>query len=192
MSSGIEPGIFADLLMVAITFIATVANILLWFTTRATLKVLIEQVRHQFATSYSVAQGDVISAHRELFFGILNNPPLLESFTRANGLDTKAWEIEKISEFLINQVLIGYVNFKNAIISEIYFEGFKQDARSLFRYRTVCQHWARVSDVHSDDFRQFVENELLLHESVAKEKVAAPSTEEPLSSNQELLIVSHG
>ena len=140
MSSGIEPGMFADLLMVAITFIATVANILLWFTTRATLKVLAEQVRHQFAHSYSVAQGDVISAHRELFFGILNNPPLLESFTRANGLDTKAWEIEKISEFLINQVLIGYVNFKNAIISEIYFEGFKQDARSLFRYQTVRQH----------------------------------------------------
>lgn len=193
MGSGIvEPGDFADLLMVAITFIATVANILLWFTTRATLKVLVEQVRHQFATSYSVAQGDVISAHRELFFGILNNPTLLESFTQANGLDTKAWEIEKISEFLINQVLIGYVNFKNAIISEIYFEGFKQDARSLFRYRTVCQHWARVSDVHSDDFRQFVETELLLHESVAKEKVAPPSTEEPLSSNQELLIVSHG
>ena len=191
MGSGIvEPGDFADLLMVAITFIATVANILLWFTTRATLKVLVEQVRHQFVTSYSVAQGDVISAHRELFFGILNNPPLLESFTQANGLDTKAWEIEKISEFLINQVLIGYVNFKTAIISEIYFEGFKQDARSLFRYRTVCQHWARVSDIHSDDFRQFVETELLLHESVASEvKADPPSTEDPPNTNRELSIV---
>ncbi|PSN10541.1 hypothetical protein C7293_27680 [filamentous cyanobacterium CCT1] len=190
MSSSIEVGVFADLLMVAITFIATVANILLWFTTRATLKVLVEQVRHQFASSYSVAQGDVISAHRELFFGILNNPLLLKSFTQANGLDTKAWEIEKISEFLINQVLVGYVNFKNAIISEIYFEGFKQDARSLFRYQTVCQHWARVRDVHSKDFRQFVEDELLLHESDTSEAKADPSsTEDPLVTNRELSIV---
>lgn len=168
MSSGIEPGIYADLLMVAITFIATVANILLWFTTRATLKILVEQVRHQFANSYSVAQGDIVSAHRELFFGILNNQPLLESFTRANNLDTKAWEIEKISEFLINQVLIGYINFKNRIISDIHFEGFKRDARSLFRYQTVCQHWTRVSDLHSDDFRHFVEAELLPSERTAR------------------------
>ncbi|MBD1877110.1 hypothetical protein H6F75_26865 [Nodosilinea sp. FACHB-131] len=190
MSSSIEPGVFADLLMVAITFIATVANILLWFTTRTTLKVLVEQVRHQFQNSYSVAQGDVISAHRELFFGILNNASLLESFTKANGLDTKVWEIEKISEFLINQVLIGYVNFKNAIISEIYFEGFKQDARSLFRYQTVRQHWARVRDVHSDDFRHFVEAELLPPKSTAQEKVAPPYSGEPLNK-QGVSIVSH-
>jgi hypothetical protein len=52
MSMGIEPGILADLLMVAITFIATVANILLWFTTRATLKILVEQMQHQSANSY--------------------------------------------------------------------------------------------------------------------------------------------
>lgn len=172
MSIGIEPGILADLLMVAITFIATVANVLLWFTTRATLKVLAEQARHQFADSYSAAQGDVVSAHRELFFGILNNPPLLESFTKANSLDTKAWEIEKISEFLINQVLIGYVNFKNRIISDIHFEGFKRDARSLFGYQTVCQHWARVSNVHSEDFRHFVETELLPQVRKAPKKVA--------------------
>lgn len=190
MSSGIEPGILADLLMVAITFIATVANILLWFTTRATLKILVEQVQHQAANSYSVAQGDIVSAHRELFFGILNNPPLLESFTRANSLDRKTWEIEKISEFLINQVLIGYINFKNRIISDTHFEGFKRDARSLFRYRTVCQHWARVSDVHSEDFRQFVEAELLPPASTAQEKVAPQSNGEP-PDNQGFSNINH-
>lgn len=182
MSMGIEPGILADLLMVAITFIATVANILLWVTTQATLRILVEQMQHQSANSYSAAQGYIVSAHRELFLGILTNPPLLESFTRANSLDPKAWEIEKISEFLINQVLIGYVNFKNRIISDIHFEGFKRDARSLFRYQTVCQHWARVSDVHSDDFRQFVEAELLPPASTADEKVAPHNDEEPLDS----------
>lgn len=190
MSSGIDPEVFADLVMVAITFIATVANILLWFTTRATLKTLVEQVRHQVASSYSVAQGDVVSAHRELFFGILNNPPLLKSFTTANNLDTKAWEIEKISEFLINQVLIGYVNFKNRIISNIHFEGFKQDARSLFQYQTVCQHWVRVRDVHSEDFRHFVEAELLPPANTTPKKVAPQTDEEP-PDNQSISSVSH-
>ena len=95
MGSGTEPAILADLLMVAITLIATVANILLWFTTRQTLNILVEQVRHQIANSYSTAQTEVVSAHRELFFGVLNNPSLLSSFTEANNLYPKAWEVEK-------------------------------------------------------------------------------------------------
>lgn len=165
MWDGIEPGNLADLLMVAITFIATVANILLWFTTRQTLNILVEQVRHQIANSYSIAQTEVVSAHRELFFGVLNNPSLLSSFAEANNLNPKAWEVEKISEFLINQVLIGYVNFKNGIIGMTHFDGFKRDARVLFGYPSVRHHWQRVRDVHPDAFCQFVEAELLSSEA---------------------------
>ena len=149
------------LLMVLFTFIATVANILLWNTTRQTVQLLLEQVRHQIASGYSQAHYHIIDAHRELFLGILNNPSLLESFTSANGLDPKTWELQKIAEFLINQVLIGYLNFINGIISLSHFEGFKRDARDVFAYESVRKHWQRVRVVHSDDFRRFVEMELL-------------------------------
>ena len=161
MWEGIEPGTLADLLMVAITLIATVANILLWITTRQTLSLLADQVRHQVASGYSAAQTDVVGAHRELFLGILNNPGLLSSFAEANKLDARVWEVEKISEFLINQVLIGFVNFSNGIISIVHFEGFRRDAQVLFRYPSVRQQWRQVQDVHSDEFCRFVEEELL-------------------------------
>jgi hypothetical protein len=107
MNWGITIADFTALLMVAFTFVTTVANILLWVSTRRTVTILLEQVRHQIASGYSQAQHSVVDAHRDLFFGILNSPTLLEAFTKANGLDPKAWELQKVSEFLINQVLIG-------------------------------------------------------------------------------------
>ncbi|MBE9117274.1 hypothetical protein IQ249_15340 [Lusitaniella coriacea LEGE 07157] len=161
MQSSLNFDDLVALLMVLFTLITTVANILLWNTTRQTVQLLLEQVRHQIATGYSQAQSRIIDAHRELFLAILNNPSLLESFTSANDLDPKTWEIEKIAEFLINQVLIGYLNFTNGIISLNHFDGFKRDARDVFAYESVRQHWHRVRVVHSDSFRRFVEMELL-------------------------------
>ena len=57
------------LLMVLFTFIATAANILLWMTTRQTVTILLKQVQHQIANSYSQAQSQIIDGHRELFLG---------------------------------------------------------------------------------------------------------------------------
>jgi len=149
------------LLIVLFTFITTAANILLWLTTRQTVTILMEQVQHQIANSYSQAQSNIIDGHRELFLGILNNPSLLENFAKANNLDPNTWQLEKIAEFLINQVLIGYLNFSTGIISQSHFEGFKRDARNVFAYESVRKHWQRVKVVHAPNFRRFVETELL-------------------------------
>lgn len=148
-------------LMMGLTFITTGANILLWISTRQTVQLLLEQVRHQAASGYSEAQHTIVDAHRNLFFGILNNQPLLERFTKANGLDSKTWELQKVSSFLINQVLLGYLNFRNGIISPTHFEGFKRDAQDVFAYETVRSHWQKVRLAHSEEFRRFVETELL-------------------------------
>lgn len=166
----VNVGNLAELLMVALTCVATVTNIFLWLTTRQTVQILVEQVKHQVASSYSLAQYSIVDAHRQLFLGILNNPSLLASFTKANNLDPKDWELQKIAEFLINQVLIGYLNFVNGIISSAHFEGFKRDAKDVFAYQSVQNHWKHVRTVHSDDFCQFVETELLPQEIVASRK----------------------
>lgn len=149
------------LLMIGLTFVTTVANILLWISTRQTVKLLISQMRHQVASGYSEAQHTIVDAHRELFLGILNNQKLLESFTNANGLDCERWELEKISTFLVNQVLLGYLHLRNGIISASHFEGFKRDAQDVFAYETVRSHWQKVRLAHSEEFRRFVDTELL-------------------------------
>ncbi|HHP7246043.1 MAG TPA: hypothetical protein ACFE0H_15285 [Elainellaceae cyanobacterium] len=149
------------LLMMGLTLITTVANILLWISTRQTVRLLLEQVRHQVASGYSEAQHTIVNAHRDLFFGILNNQPLLERFAQANGLDPTDWELQKVSSFLVNQVLIGYLNFRNGIISPSHFESFKRDAQGVFAYKTVRSHWQKVRLAHSEEFQRFVETELL-------------------------------
>ena len=153
------------IVMVLFTFVTTVANILLWVSTRRTVTILLEQVRYQIASGYSQAKYHLVDSHRDLFFGILNSPSLREAFTEANGLDLKVWELQKVSEFLVNQVLVGYLNFKNGIISGIHLEGFKRDARNVFSYPSVRSHWEKMRVVHAEDFRQFVETELLFAES---------------------------
>jgi hypothetical protein len=152
------------LLMMGMTFITTVANILLWISTRQTVQLLLGQVRHQIASSYSETQHAIIDAHRDLFFGILNNPSLLEKFTQANGLTPIDWELQRVSSFLVNQVLLGYLNFRNGIISPSHFEGFKRDAKDVFAYETVRSHWAHVQMFHPEDFRDFVNTKLLWRE----------------------------
>ena len=149
------------LLMMLLTFITTVANILLWISTRQTVTLLVQQTRHQVASGHSEAKHYIVDAHRDIFFRLLNNPALLRSFTQANNLEPKAWELQKVSSFLINQVMVGYLNFQNGIISQSHFDGFKRDARGVFEYATVRSHWEKVRLAHSEDFRRFVDTELL-------------------------------
>ena len=156
---------FTALLMVIFTFVTTVANLLLWVSTRRTVTLLLGQVRHQIASSYSEVQHYAVDAHRDIFFGLLNNPTLLESFTQANGLDAKAWELQKVSSFLVNQVMVGHLNFQNGIVSHSHFEGFKRDAQDVFRYKTGREHCENVRVAHSKEFRHFVETELLWRET---------------------------
>lgn len=158
---GLSVADLTALLMMCMTFVTTVANILLWISTRQTVKLLLGQVQHQVATGYSEAQHMIVDAHRELFFGILNNPPLLKKFAEANNLDPTEWELQKLSTFLVNQVMIGFLNFRNGIISPSHFEGFKRDAQDVFAYQTVRSHWQKVRLAHSKEFRRFVDTELL-------------------------------
>jgi len=148
------------LLMMGLTFVTTIANILLWISTRQTVLLLLGQVQHQVVSGYSEAQRNIVDAHRDLFFQILNNPPLLDRFAKANGLDATEWELRRVSSFLINQVMIGFLNFRNGIISTSHFEGFVKDAQEVFAYETVRLHWKDVRMTHSEEFRRFVDTEL--------------------------------
>ena len=155
------------LLMMGLTFVTTVANILLWISTRHTVRLLVEQIRHQVASGYSEAQHSIVDAHRELFLGILSNQKLLDRFATANDIDPMTWELQKVSSFLVNQVFIGYLNFRNGIISPSHFEGFKRDAQDVFLYKTVRSHWEKARMAHSEEFRLFVETELLWRDEAA-------------------------
>ena len=152
------------ILMVTFTFLATIINILLWLTTRRTVVALAVQVKHQIASGHVLALQNMFDAHRELFLNLINHPDLLERFTMVNSLDAENWQLEKISAFMINQIFMGFLNIEEDIINESYLAGFKRDARDVFSYSSVREHWKYVRVFHPQTFREFVESELLYPE----------------------------
>ena len=142
------------LLMMVFTCVITIANILLWLSTRRTIAL-------QVKSNYSLNHQTLVSGHRDLFLGLLHQPDILEKFAIANKIDVESWELKIVSAFFINQVLIHYLNLTNGTIEQSYLEGLKQDAREVFSFPTVLSHWQQSRVWYAPDFQRFVEDELL-------------------------------
>ena len=151
----------STLLIAGFTCVATISGILMWLTTRRTMQVLLKQVNHQVASGYSVAQQRAIDAHRELFLAIVHNPSLCDAFVQTNDLDKETWFHKQMATFLVNNVMVYHANLVNGTISDRYFEGFKRDSKEVFAFPVVRRHWEHVRAVHPNEFREFVERELL-------------------------------
>lgn len=142
------------LLMVVFTCVITIANILLWLSTRRTISL-------QVKSNYSLNHQTLVSGHRDLFLGLLHQPDILEKFAIANSIDVDSWELKIVSAFFINQIFVHYLNLTNGTIEQSYLEGLKQDAREVFSFPTVQSHWKNSRVWYAPDFQRFVEEELL-------------------------------
>ncbi|NEZ67711.1 hypothetical protein D0962_33965 [Leptolyngbyaceae cyanobacterium CCMR0082] len=142
------------LLMVVFTCVITIANILLWLSTRRTIAL-------QVKSNYSLNHQSLVTGHRDLFLGLLHQPDILEKFAIANSIDVDSWELKIVSAFFINQIFVHYLNLTNGTIEQSYLEGLKQDAREVFSFPTVQSHWKNSRVWYAPDFQRFVEEELL-------------------------------
>lgn len=144
----------STLLMVVFTCVITIANILLWLSTRRTISL-------QVKSNYSLNHHSLVTGHRDLFLGLLHQPDILEKFAIANSIDVDSWELKIVSAFFINQVFVHYLNLTNGTIEQSYLEGLKQDAREVFSFPTVQGHWQNSRVWYAPDFQRFVDEELL-------------------------------
>ena len=142
------------LLMVLFTCVITIANLLLWLTTRRTIQL-------QVTSNYSLNHQSIVNGHRDLFLGLLQQPKILQKFAVANHLNPERWEMQIISAFFVNHVFIHYLNFNNGTLDKAYLEGFKRDAQELFALPTVQTHWQGARLAYSVAFQKFVEEELI-------------------------------
>lgn len=140
------------------TLVATITNIFLWYTTHKTL-------RHQRISEHVQGFYDRNKEYRELFLGMLSDQRLLDSFAEANEFtedDIKAWIVDRLSSFIINNVAYNYLILKNdSMTKSSQWEGFKRDARKSFSYESVRERWEAVGELHEKKFRMFVDQELL-------------------------------
>jgi len=155
-------------LMLLFTCVSTGISILLWQLTRRTIAL-------QTDNNYSINHQAIVDGHRELFLGILHRPQLLRKFADANAIDVDDWEISIVSAFFINHIFSHYLNFSNETVDESYLQGFIEDAKKVFSFPTVRNHWQLSRVGYSTQFQKFVEEKLLQPTAVATPAAAPPA-----------------
>ena len=154
MMEDLNIGDISALLTVVFTCVITVANILMWLSTRRAIQL-------QTASNYSLNYQSLIQGHRDLFFGLWHQPELFAKFTQGNDLDKEQWELEILSTFFINQVLTHYVNFENGTLDKPYLDSFKKDAREVLTLPLINKRWQQVKQTYPPGFQHFVDRGLL-------------------------------
>lgn len=140
----------STILMLLFTCVMTVANILLWISTRRTIEL-------QVKSNYSLNHQALVNSHRELFLGLLHQPDVFRNFASANKIDSKQWEVRTVSAFFINQVFAHYLNVANGTIESSYLERLRQDVREVFAFPTVHAHWQHSRNNYAPAFQRFVD-----------------------------------
>ena len=128
----------------------TVANILLWISTRRTIEL-------QVKSNYSLNHQALVNSHRELFLGLLHQPEIFRKFASANNIDSEQWQVNTVSAFFINQVFSHYLNVANGTIESSYLERLRQDVREVFAFPTVHAHWQHSRNNYAPAFQRFVD-----------------------------------
>lgn len=136
--------------MLLFTCVMTVANILLWISTRRTIEL-------QVKSNYSLNHQSLVNSHRELFLGLLHQPEIFRKFASANSIDSEQWQVNTVSAFFINQVFAHYLNVANGTIESSYLERLRQDVREVFAFPTVHAHWQHSRNNYAPAFQRFVD-----------------------------------
>jgi hypothetical protein len=153
---------------VSVTGAYTVLTLLLWITTRRSVRLtskmveqLVRQVNHQLALSQTASKHGLIDSHRELFLSVLGNRDLTEILARENEVSTDQLQRNILASFLINHCSTIFDYHVNNVISSDHLESFVRDAKDMFQWGFLRERWKTVRTYHSGDFQQFVDTFLL-------------------------------
>lgn len=161
MPDGLSISEISALLTVGFTCLITIANVLMWLSTRRTIQL-------QVASNQSLNYQSLIQSHRELLFGLITQPETSQAFALANGLNRDEWRLQMISTFLINHTWMHFVIFDHDQFDHIHLESFKQDAKEMFTLPSIQNRWQQAKISYPENFRTFVENELLAPQAVCE------------------------
>lgn len=155
MINSLDINALSALLTMLFTCVITIANVLMWLSTRRTIQL-------QTASNYSLNYQSLIQGHRDLLFGLMNQPDALKAFAKANQFDPDRWALQSIATFFINQAWVHFVNFEHGTLDETHLESFKKDAQDMFTWSSVYERWQQAKNFYPENFQSFVEKELLM------------------------------
>ena len=168
MPSGIGIGEVSALLTVLFTCLITIANILMWLSTRRTIQL-------QVASAQSLNYQSLIQSHRELMFGLISHPETLQAYALANGFDRDQWRLQILSTFFINHAWMHFVIFDHEKFDHVHLESFKRDAQEMFTWPSIQNRWQQAKVSYPENFRAFVEKELLTAPAAVDKKLGYSS-----------------
>lgn len=157
----------ATIVIAVATVIYTIGTFLLWHTSRCNvvalenqLQLLSRQLDIQVQFNKTIAHGASLDAHREIWLPMVSNPELL-SLLQANPPDDRGRAAgELLGSIIINHCSRIFSHFSDKIFDQSELPAFARDAQHLFSYPLVRWRWQDVLQYHSDDFVEFVHNNI--------------------------------
>ncbi|MER8995555.1 hypothetical protein [Mesorhizobium sp. M0678] len=147
----------AAVVTAVMTVIYTFGTLLLWISTRSTVKILKTQLDNQSKQIKSAANSQIISSHRELFLAILQDEDLSRAlFGTKRGADADLIRRRWLGTILINHCYLIFAEHQTGVIIGEFYE-FVEDAKDLFSFGIVRSRWEEVRDFHRADFARFID-----------------------------------
>lgn len=149
----------SDIIQIAISALAAVGivlNLLLWITTRASLR----EIQKQNDAFMRSVKNDTISkitaSHQSLFLGIIGNPKLLKVLSKGLG------PVEVFSENMVATLIINHCAavhlyaLQNTLEPEDWL-GIQNDLEDLFSWPIVKERWPQIRTFYSKEFQDLID-----------------------------------
>jgi hypothetical protein len=147
----------AAVITAIMTIIYTFGTLLLWMSTRSTVKILKTQLDNQLRQIKSASNSQIITSHRELFLTILQDEHLSAAlFGKKRGVDADSIRRRWLGTILINHCYLIFAEHQTGVISGEFYE-FVEDAKDLFSFGLVRSRWEEVRAFHQADFARFID-----------------------------------
>lgn len=159
-NSGAISVIFSGLVVIA-TMIYTIGTFLLWLTTRKSLEFTryeLQQLRDQLQ---SETFQEIIRSHREIYSFLLSNDKLSKELIKGVGVKPNEFYSQMIGTFLINQASLLFHLNKYKTMDPSQWNNTKIDMKEMFQWQIVRKRWECVSHLHPEEFRKFIEDEII-------------------------------
>lgn len=150
---------YATLVIAIMTIFYTLGTFLLWIETRKTLELAIaesERTQKQIKTNLI---SNIVASHRELFMYILSNENLPTLICKNSNTDV--FKSGFLATLLLNNVLQIFYHYKEGDIDEETWLSLVGDIKELFGWPIVIEQWSEYRKFCIDDFRDFIEKEIL-------------------------------
>lgn len=142
--------------LLIVMFVGLVFSLLLWLTTRRSLKEIHRQ-NENIARSIRIDTiHKITQSHQNIFLSLLNNPVLASELTKGMAVGEK-FIGQMIGTALINHCSAVHLFALQQTLDSDDWIGIQNDIADLFSWPVVRERWPEIRTFYSKKFQNFIE-----------------------------------